>query len=81
MQEKQTILETLKQGNQEMENKRRSVEELKEAVSRMLAARKRQTDSSLENWQKETGCLKNTSHKAFFEKRDAFVTDHDFLAR
>ncbi len=35
VQEKQTILETLKQGNQEMENKRRSVEELKESSVRI----------------------------------------------
>ena len=68
VQEKQTILETLKQGNQEMENKRRSVEELKEAVSGFGG--QEETDrQQLENWQKEKD-LKNTSHKAFFEKRD-----------
>ena len=68
VQEKQTILETLKQGNQDMENKRRSVEELKEAVSEFGS--QEETDRQLlENWQKEKD-LKNTSHKAFFEKRD-----------
>ena len=68
VQEKQTILETLKQGNQDMENKRRSVEELKETVSEFGS--QEETDRQLlENWQKEKD-LKNTSHKAFFEKRD-----------
>ena len=51
-----------------MENKRRSVEELKEAVSGFGG--QEETDrQQLENWQKEKD-LKNTSHKAFFEKRD-----------
>ena len=68
VQEKQTILETLKQGNQEMENKRRSVEELKEAVSG-FGGQEEADRQQLENWQKEKD-LKNTSHKAFFEKRD-----------
>ena len=68
VQEKQTILETLKQGNQEMENKRRSVEELKEAVSG-FGGQEVADRQQLENWQKEKD-LKNTSHKAFFEKRD-----------
>ena len=68
VQEKQTILETLKQGNQEMENKRRSVEELKEAVSG-FGGQEEADRQLLENWQKEKD-LKNTSHKAFFEKRD-----------
>ena len=68
VQEKQTILETLKQGNQEMENKRRSVEELKEAVSG-FGGQEEADRQQLENWQKEKD-LKNASHKAFFEKRD-----------
>ncbi len=68
VQEKQTILETLKQGNQEMENKRRSVEELKEAVSG-FGGQEEADRQQLENWQKEKD-QKNTSHKAFFEKRD-----------
>lgn len=68
VQEKQTILETLKQGNQEMENKRRSVEELKEAVSG-FGGQEEADRQQLENWQKEKD-LKNISHKAFFEKRD-----------
>ena len=68
VQEKQTILETLKQGNQEMENKRRSVEELQEAVSG-FGGQEEADRQQLENWQKEKD-LKNTSHKAFFEKRD-----------
>ena len=68
VQEKQTILETLKQGNQEMENKRRSVEELKEAVTG-FGGQEEADRQQLENWQKEKD-LKNTSHKAFFEKRD-----------
>ncbi|MFQ9157235.1 MAG: chromosome segregation protein SMC [Blautia sp.] len=68
VQEKQTILETLKQGNQEMENKRRSVEELKEAVSG-FGGQEEADRQQLENWQKEKD-LKNTSHKAFFGKRD-----------
>ena len=68
VQEKQTILETLKQGNQEMENKRRSVEELKEAVFG-FGGQEEADRQQLENWQKEKD-LKNTSHKAFFEKRD-----------
>ena len=68
VQEKQTILENLKQGNQEMENKRRSVEELKEAVSG-FGGQEEADRQQLENWQKEKD-LKNTSHKAFFEKRD-----------
>ena len=68
VQEKQTILETLKQGNQEMENKRRSVEELKEAVTG-FGGQEEADRQQLETWQKEKD-QKNTSHKAFFEKRD-----------
>ena len=68
VQEKQTILETLKQGNQEMENKRRSVEELKEAVIG-FGGQEEADRQQLETWQKEKD-QKNTSHKAFFEKRD-----------
>ena len=68
LQEKQTILETLKQGNQEMENKRRSVEELKEAVTG-FGGQEEADRQQLETWQKEKD-QKNTSHKAFFEKRD-----------
>ena len=68
VQEKQTILETLQQGNQDMENNRRSVEELKEAVSG-FGGQEEADRQQLENWQKEKD-LKNTSHKAFFEKRD-----------
>ena len=68
VQEKQTILETLKQGNQEMENKRRSVEELKEAEAG-FGGQEEADRQQLETWQKEKD-QKNTSHKAFFEKRD-----------
>ena len=68
VQEKQTILETLKQGNREMENKRRSVEELKEAVTG-FGGQEEADRQQLETWQKEKD-QKNTSHKAFFEKRD-----------
>nr|WP_294525444.1 chromosome segregation protein SMC [uncultured Blautia sp.] len=76
-QEKQTILETLEQGNQEMENKRRSVEELKEAVSR-FGGQEETNREQMQVWQKEKD-LKNTSHKAFFEKRDQLSSQLSLL--
>lgn len=76
-QEKQTILETLEQGNQEMENKRRSVEELKEAVSR-FGGQEETNREQMQVWQKEKD-LKNTSHKAFFEKRDQLSSQISLL--
>ena len=76
-QEKQTILEALEQGNTEMENKRRSVQELKEAVSR-FGGQEEADREQLEKWQKEKD-LKNTSHKAFFEKRDQLSSQISLL--
>lgn len=67
-QEEEEIHETLKLGSEENEKKRQSVENL-EAVITTLAEEENTARTQLESWQriKEE---KNTSHKAFFEKRD-----------
>ena len=67
-QEEEEIHETLKLGSEENEKKRQSVENL-EAVITTLAEEENIARAQLESWQsvKEE---KNTSHKAFFEKRD-----------
>ena len=67
-QEEEEIHETLKLGSEENEKKRQSVENL-EAVITTLTEEENTARTQLEGWQriKEE---KNTSHKAFFEKRD-----------
>ena len=67
-QEEEEIHETLKLGSEENEKKRQSVENL-EAVITTLAEEENTARTQLESWQR-TKEEKNTSHKAFFEKRD-----------
>ena len=67
-QEEEEIHETLKLGSEENEKKRQSVENL-EAVITTLAEEENTARIQLESWQR-TKEEKNTSHKAFFEKRD-----------
>ena len=68
-QEETEIHETLKLGSEENEKKRQSVDEL-EAVIHSLSEEEIQGESS--RWKAGTAIKdeKNTSHKAFFEKRD-----------
>ena len=67
-QEEEEIHETLKLGSEENEKKRQSVENL-EAVITTLAEEENTARTQLESWQRVKE-EKNTSHKAFFEKRD-----------
>nr|WP_295305872.1 chromosome segregation protein SMC [uncultured Blautia sp.] len=67
-QEEADIHETLELGGEENERKRQSVENL-EAVIATLAQDETKAKAQLESWQTVKD-EKNTSHKAFFEKRD-----------
>ena len=67
-QEEADIHETLELGGEENERKRQSVENL-EAVITTLAQDETKAKAQLESWQTVKD-EKNTSHKAFFEKRD-----------
>ena len=67
-QEEADIHETLELGGEENERKRQSVENL-EAVVATLAQDETKAKAQLESWQTVKD-EKNTSHKAFFEKRD-----------
>ena len=67
-QEEADIHETLEFGGEENERKRQSVENL-EAVIATLAQDETKAKAQLESWQTVKD-EKNTSHKAFFEKRD-----------
>ena len=67
-QEETEIHETLKLGSEENEKKRQSVDEL-EAVIHSLSEEEIKAKAKMESWQAIKD-EKNTSHKAFFEKRD-----------
>ncbi|MGO4945929.1 chromosome segregation protein SMC [Blautia sp. Sow4_E7] len=67
-QEEADIHETLELGGEENERKRQSVENL-EAVIATLAEDETKAKAQLESWLTVKD-EKNTSHKAFFEKRD-----------
>ena len=67
-QEETDIHEILKLGSEENEKKRQSVEQL-EAVITTLEEEEISSKAQLEKWQSAKD-EKNTSHKAFFEKRD-----------
>ena len=67
-QEETNIHETLKLGSEENEKKRQSVEQL-ETVITTLEKEEISSKAQLEKWQSAKD-EKNTSHKAFFEKRD-----------
>ena len=67
-QEETEIHETLKLGREENEKKRQSVDEL-EAVIHSLSEEEIKAKAKMESWQAIKD-EKNTSHKAFFEKRD-----------
>ena len=67
-QEEGDIHETLTLGSEENQKKRQSVEDL-EAVIKTLGEEETKARAQLESWQAVKD-EKNTSHKAFFEKRD-----------
>ena len=67
-QEEADIHETLTLGSEENQKKRQSVEDL-EAVIKTLGEEETKARAQLESWQAVKD-EKNTSHKAFFEKRD-----------
>ena len=67
-QEAEDIHETMELGGEENERKRQSVENL-EAVITALAEDETKAKAQMESWQAVKD-EKNTSHKAFFEKRD-----------
>ena len=67
-QEEGDIHETLTLGSEENQKKRQSVEDL-EAVIKTLGEEETKARAQLESWQAVKD-EKNTSHKAFFKKRD-----------
>ena len=67
-QEAEEIQKTLELGSTENEKKRESVENLEKVILE-LAEEEKAAKAKLENWQNVKD-EKNTSHKAFFEKRD-----------
>ncbi|MDC7287107.1 chromosome segregation protein SMC [Blautia schinkii] len=66
--EEENIHGILKESGVEIENKRSSIEEIKAAIE-ACCKQEEESRSQMEIWQKEKD-ERNTSHKAFFEKRD-----------